>query len=65
MELTKITGIRYVHYEISLEDIKEKFGFEGNVTVSVQVPGGGDYSNCPIVLGEDFPKIRVMIEEKL
>ena len=47
--------------QFNLEDERcDKFGFPEDCSISLRVPGGGDYSNCDI----DVDNLSVTYEEK-
>lgn len=60
-----LTGTQHVRYAgvITLEDIKKKFNIPDGATVSVKVPGGGDWSGMDIDMGVDFETINVSWEK--
>lgn len=50
---THLTGI------ITLEDLRKAFKLPKDALVTVQVPGGGDWSNMQIEMGAEFPGLEV------
>jgi hypothetical protein len=47
---------------ITLEDLQKKFNIPEGARVTVQVPGGGDYSNTKLEIGTDVDGIEVRWE---
>lgn len=58
----------HVHCRLGVEDLMRLAGVpEGarNLRVFVPVPGGGDWSNTSLIVGEDTPGVTVEWDEVL
>ena len=67
MPKIEIKGTVIKKYSFSLPELIEMLKFDPkSVTgIVVNIPGGGDYSNCTLSIGEEIDTLDVIVKEEI